>query len=78
VILLLGLLLGAAAGRALTTLLQPALSAPLFARTNHRGATVPTAAGLVVALSALAVEPRSRSPTPPASPTCRSRARSGS
>jgi UDP-N-acetylmuramyl pentapeptide phosphotransferase/UDP-N-acetylglucosamine-1-phosphate transferase len=29
---------------------------PLFARVNHRGATVPTAAGLVVAVSALLVE----------------------
>jgi UDP-N-acetylmuramyl pentapeptide phosphotransferase/UDP-N-acetylglucosamine-1-phosphate transferase len=56
VILLLGLVLGAAAGRALAALLGPALSTPLFARTNHRGATVPTAAGLVVALAALAVE----------------------
>ena len=55
-ILLLGLVLGAAAGRALATLLGPALSTPLFARTNHRGATVPTAAGLVVALAALSVE----------------------
>ena len=55
-ILLLGVVLGLAAGRALTALLAPALAAPLFARTNHRGATIPTAAGIVVAMAALAVE----------------------
>ena len=55
-ILLVGVVLGLAAGRALAALLGPALSMPLFARVNHRGATVPTAAGLVVAVSALLVE----------------------
>lgn len=55
-ILLVGVVLGLAAGTALATLLAPALSAPLFGRTNHRGSTIPTAAGLVVAVSALAVE----------------------
>jgi UDP-N-acetylmuramyl pentapeptide phosphotransferase/UDP-N-acetylglucosamine-1-phosphate transferase len=56
VILLVGALLGLAAGTLLLRLLGPALSTPLFARTNHRGATLPTAAGLVVAVAALAVE----------------------
>ena len=55
-ILLLGVVLGLAAGRALAALLAPALAAPLFARTNHRGATIPTAAGIVVAMAALGVE----------------------
>lgn len=55
-ILLLGVVLGLAAGTALATLLSPVLSAPLFARPNHRGRSVPTAAGLVVAVAALAVE----------------------
>lgn len=55
-ILLLGLLAGALAGRLLLALLAPALGTPVFARTNHRGATLPTAAGLVVAATALAVE----------------------
>jgi UDP-N-acetylmuramyl pentapeptide phosphotransferase/UDP-N-acetylglucosamine-1-phosphate transferase len=56
VILAVGLVLGVVAGRVLLGLLQPALSAPLFARTNHRGASIPTAAGLVVAVAALGVE----------------------
>ncbi len=55
-ILAVGLALGLVAGRVLLGLLQPALSAPLFARTNHRGVAVPTAAGLVVAVAALGVE----------------------
>ena len=55
-ILLLGVVLGSAAGTALAALLSPALSTPLFARTNHRGRSIPTAAGLVVAVAALVVE----------------------
>lgn len=55
-ILLIGMVLGVAAATAFTALLAPALSAPLFARTNHRGAAIPTAAGIVVAVTALAVE----------------------
>lgn len=55
-ILVVGLALGLVAGRVLLGLLQPALSAPLFARTNHRGAAIPTAAGLVVAIAALGIE----------------------
>jgi len=55
-ILLVGVVLGLATGTALATLLAPALSTPLFGRANYRGTTVPTAAGLVVAVSALAVE----------------------
>jgi UDP-N-acetylmuramyl pentapeptide phosphotransferase/UDP-N-acetylglucosamine-1-phosphate transferase len=56
VILAVGLVLGLAAGRALLALLSPALDTPTFARTNHRGATLPTAAGLVVAATVLVVE----------------------
>lgn len=55
-ILLLGLALGLAVGRVLLAMLGPALAAPLFARTNYRGVTLPTAAGLVVAATALVVE----------------------
>ena len=55
-ILLIGVVLGLAAGTAFNALLAPALAAPLFARTNHRGAAIPTAAGIVVAVTALAVE----------------------
>lgn len=55
-ILGLGLALGLAAGTALAALLAPALATPLFARANHRGRSIPTAAGLVVAVAALVVE----------------------
>ena len=55
-ILLLGVGLGFGVGTALAALLAPALSTPLFARTNHRGLSIPTAAGLVVAVTALLVE----------------------
>ena len=48
--------LGAAAGWALWVLLRPVLSEPLFGRENHRGATIPTAAGIVLVLAAVAVE----------------------
>jgi UDP-N-acetylmuramyl pentapeptide phosphotransferase/UDP-N-acetylglucosamine-1-phosphate transferase len=47
-----GFLAGLAAWRAL----WPVLQAPVFARTNHRGASVPTGGGLVPALAALMVE----------------------
>lgn len=55
-ILIVGVLLGLAAGKVVLALLGPALSTPLFARTNHRGTVLPTAAGLVVAIAALGVE----------------------
>jgi len=48
--------LGFAAGWALWVLLQPVLDEPLFARENFRGASIPTAAGIVLVLSAVAVE----------------------
>jgi hypothetical protein len=48
--------LGAGAGWALWVLLRPVLSQPLFGRENHRGATIPTAAGIVLVLAAVAVE----------------------
>jgi UDP-N-acetylmuramyl pentapeptide phosphotransferase/UDP-N-acetylglucosamine-1-phosphate transferase len=47
-----GCLAGLAAWRALC----PVLQAPVFARTNHRGASVPTAGGLVPTLAVLVVE----------------------
>lgn len=37
-------------------LLRPTFDAPIFARVNYRGRAVPTAVGLVIALSMLAVE----------------------
>lgn len=55
-ILVVGVLLGLAAGKVVLVLLGPALSTPLFARTNHRGTALPTAAGLVVAIAALGIE----------------------
>jgi UDP-N-acetylmuramyl pentapeptide phosphotransferase/UDP-N-acetylglucosamine-1-phosphate transferase len=56
VILAVGLVLGLVVGRALLALLAPALAAPTFTRTNYRGASLPTAAGLVLAATALVVE----------------------
>lgn len=47
---------GAAAALALWALLASAFDAPVFARQNVHGRSVPTAAGLIIALAALAVE----------------------
>lgn len=55
-ILLVGVGLGLVTGRSLAALLGPVLATPLFGRVNHRGATIPTAAGLVVAVSAVVGE----------------------
>ena len=52
----LGAVLGLAAGAALWVLLRPVLGEPLFGRENHRGATIPTAAGIVLVVAAVAVE----------------------
>jgi UDP-N-acetylmuramyl pentapeptide phosphotransferase/UDP-N-acetylglucosamine-1-phosphate transferase len=54
--LAIGLVLGLGAGAATYRLLLPTLGAPLLARTNHRGAPVATAAGLVVVLAVIVVE----------------------
>lgn len=47
---------GAVAAGALWWLLRDAFGAPIFARQNVRGRTVPTGSGLVIVLGALAVE----------------------
>ncbi|HYF45442.1 MAG TPA: hypothetical protein VD926_04480 [Acidimicrobiales bacterium] len=53
---LVGFLAGLAGGLGGWLLLRPTFAAPIFARENHRGRTVPTAAGLVVPLAVLASE----------------------
>lgn len=53
---LIGFLAGAAAGFGGWLMLRPTFAAPIFARQNHRGLAVPTAAGLVVVLAVLAAE----------------------
>lgn len=52
--LLAGTLLGAAAAFAIWVGMQPVLSRPVFARQNYRGVTLPTAAGMVIPLAAVA------------------------
>ncbi len=47
---------GLVAARLAWAALRPTFADPLFARLNHRGVPVPTAAGLVVVLAVLAVE----------------------
>jgi UDP-N-acetylmuramyl pentapeptide phosphotransferase/UDP-N-acetylglucosamine-1-phosphate transferase len=49
------LVAGVAAGAAMWALLRPTFAAPLFIRTNVRGAEVPTAAGVIVPLATLVV-----------------------
>jgi UDP-N-acetylmuramyl pentapeptide phosphotransferase/UDP-N-acetylglucosamine-1-phosphate transferase len=49
------LAVGVAVGAGLWALVRPAFAAPLFLRTNVRGAEVPTAAGVVVPLATLVV-----------------------
>jgi UDP-GlcNAc:undecaprenyl-phosphate/decaprenyl-phosphate GlcNAc-1-phosphate transferase len=56
VLTLAALIAGAAAAALLWWGLQPTFEQELFARTNHRGRTVPTGAGVVLALAVLAVE----------------------
>ncbi len=53
---LLGFLAGAAVGAVGWLMLRPTFAAPIFIRENHRGRSVPTAAGLVVVLAVLAAE----------------------
>lgn len=50
------LVAGAAAGALLWQAMRPTFAAPVFERENHRGRRLPTGAGVVVALAALAVE----------------------
>lgn len=52
--LLAGLLLGAAAGFAIWVGMQPVFARPMFTRSNYRGVRLPTAAGLVVPMAAVA------------------------
>jgi len=56
VTVLVGFLAGVAAGYGGWLMLRPTFAAPIFARENHRGAMVPTAAGLIVTLAVLASE----------------------
>ncbi len=53
---LVGFLAGALAGAVGWWALRPIFTTPLFERENHRGALVPTGAGVVVVLSVLAAE----------------------
>lgn len=53
---LLALIAGAVLSAALLPALRGVLDQPLFARENHRGASLPTAGGLVLVVAALAVE----------------------
>ena len=52
----LGLVLGLVVGGVTLRLLLPTLSDPVLQRTNHRGAPIATAAGLVVVLAVLGAE----------------------
>ncbi len=52
----LGLVLGLVVGGVTLRLLLPTLADPVLQRTNHRGAPIATAAGLVVVLAALGAE----------------------
>src|SRR4051794_22836005 len=51
-----GLIAGFIAGRLAWVLLRPTLAQPLFARTNLRGISVPTACGIVLPLAVAVVE----------------------
>jgi UDP-N-acetylmuramyl pentapeptide phosphotransferase/UDP-N-acetylglucosamine-1-phosphate transferase len=51
-----GFLAGVAAGYGGWLMLRPTFAAPIFTRENHRGLSVPTAAGLIVPLAVLASE----------------------
>ncbi len=53
---LLGFLAGVAGGFGGWLMLRPTFAAPIFARQNHRGVSLPTAVGLVVPLAVLASE----------------------
>ncbi len=53
---LVGFLAGTVAGVGGWFVLRPTFAAPVFARENHRGLRVPTAAGLIISLAVLASE----------------------
>jgi UDP-N-acetylmuramyl pentapeptide phosphotransferase/UDP-N-acetylglucosamine-1-phosphate transferase len=53
---LVGFVAGLAAGLGGWLMLRPTFAAPIFARQNHRGQSLPTAAGLVLPLAVLASE----------------------
>ena len=55
-IVTLALAVGFLVARAAWLLLRPTFALPVFARENHRGRTVPTGAGVVLAVSVLVVE----------------------
>ena len=55
-ILLVALLVGAALGAGLWAVSRPVFAAPGLQRTNYRGVEVPVAAGLVIALAAVAID----------------------
>jgi len=56
VIVAVSLVIGFLAGRLVWVLVRPTVAQPLFLRTNYRGVEVPTAAGVVLPLTALFVE----------------------
>jgi UDP-N-acetylmuramyl pentapeptide phosphotransferase/UDP-N-acetylglucosamine-1-phosphate transferase len=56
VTLLISFLAGALVARLAWSVLRPMFAGPVFAGANHRGATVPTAVGIVIALAVIAVE----------------------
>jgi UDP-GlcNAc:undecaprenyl-phosphate GlcNAc-1-phosphate transferase len=56
VTVLVGFLAGCATGFVGWLMLRPTFSAPIFARQNHRGQSLPTAVGLVLPLAVLATE----------------------
>ena len=53
---LVGFLAGVAGGFGGWLMLRPTFAAPIFARQNHRGLSLPTAVGLVIPLAVLASE----------------------
>ena len=53
---LVGFLAGVAGGFGGWLMLRPTFAAPIFARQNHRGLSIPTAVGLVIPLAVLASE----------------------
>lgn len=55
-IVLVSLVVGFLAGRLVWVLVRPTLAQPVFERMNYRGVTVPTAAGVVLPLTAMVVE----------------------
>jgi UDP-GlcNAc:undecaprenyl-phosphate GlcNAc-1-phosphate transferase len=56
VIVVLAVVCGFLAGRLAWVVLRPTFELPVFARSNFRGVTVPTAAGIILPIAALLVE----------------------